>query len=100
MRMDINLATDVADTLLSFFSTPRVPFLVGSSRSDVPAHLPTIPTPLMSAYFAYIRSLVVRYLDEGYGIDWEDFGSLNLFGVGGGHKNLGYIHKHKENTQH
>lgn len=69
MRMDPNLATDVADTLLSLFFNPPGSFLVGSSMLDAPAYLPNLPNPLMSAHFAYIRSLVVRYLDEGYGID-------------------------------
>lgn len=63
MRRDPYLATNGAHTLLSFFFHPQAPFLLGSSRSDAPAYLPTLPTPFMSAHFAYIRSLVVQHLD-------------------------------------
>lgn len=79
-------------------------FLFGLVKVNAPTYLPTyFPTSsplLVSAHFAYIRSLVVQYLDEAYSIDQEISGSLSLFGVvGGGHKTTGYINTYN-NTQY
>lgn len=72
MRIPPALATD-GSTRYSVSASSPGSFLFGLvkvkcaflSTNQLPTHLP----PLVSAHFAYIRSLVVQYLDETYGID-------------------------------